>query len=113
MEPGPNCEGLGIWGFPKKRGYHFVPITRTIVFWGLNGVPPFWETTILRDVMGFALSNPGQGAFICMSGIRLRIRCFSWMIGEVVVAVGMFPSESRIEPATVSPRKTVTPGFVG
>ena len=100
-------------GVSQNKEILGVPIIRTIVFWGLYGGPLFWETTILRDVMGFALSSPGQGAFICMSGIRLRNRCFSWMIGEFVVAVGMFPSESSIEPSSVSPLKTVTPEFFG
>ena len=43
-----SMEGLGsIWGFPKIRGTILgVPITRTIVFWGLH-----WGPLILGNYM--------------------------------------------------------------
>ena len=48
--PGMKTPQKATWGFPNKRGTFLgVPITRTIIFWGLYWGPPilgnyhFWE----------------------------------------------------------------------
>ena len=50
MLKGSFCRGstwLYIWGFPKIRGTILgIPIIRTIIVWGPEWGPLFWETTI-------------------------------------------------------------------